>query len=49
MEEYKIENYIEIDGTDILIRELPEEKRKKISEEIQDTVMFSMGFVRKAG
>lgn len=49
MEDYKIENYIEIDGTDIPIKELPEEEHRKISEKIQDTMMFSMGFVRKVG
>ena len=49
MKQIKIENYIEIDGKDVPIKDLPEEERAKIAEKIQDRIMFAMGFKRKAG
>lgn len=44
-----IENYIEIDGQDILIDSLSEEERKKIGSLIQDRMMERAGYRRKAG
>lgn len=42
-----IENYIEIEGQDILIDSLPDEKRKRISLLIQDRLMEAAGYRRK--
>jgi len=41
-----IENYIEINGKDVLMDSLPEEKRRKIAGGIQDKMMESIGFMR---
>ncbi|WP_349947404.1 hypothetical protein ABFV83_02655 [Lacrimispora sp. BS-2] len=41
-----IENYVEIDGKNVLMDSLPEEKRKEIALMIQDKMMESMGFRR---
>ncbi|WP_200801315.1 hypothetical protein [Clostridium sp. Marseille-P2415] len=41
-----IENYIEINGKDVLMDSLPEEKRREISVIIQDRMMESIGFKR---
>ncbi len=49
MKEIKIENYIEVNGKDIPIEDLTEEERQQIAETIQDTMMFTMGYVRKVG
>lgn len=49
MKEIKIENYIEVNGKDVPMEELTEEERQKIAETIQDTMMFTMGYVRKVG
>ncbi|WP_166435284.1 hypothetical protein [Lacrimispora indolis] len=43
-----IENYIEINGKDVLMNSLPEEKRKEIALMIQDKMMGSIGFQRMA-
>lgn len=43
-----IENYIEINGKDVLINSLPEEKRKETALMIQDKMMESIGFQRMA-
>lgn len=42
-----IENFIEINGQDILIDSLPEEDRKRIGLLIQDRMMEQMGYKRK--
>lgn len=47
MSESNITNYIEIDGKDVLFDSLPIEKRKELSEKIQDKMMFPLGFRRK--
>lgn len=41
-----IENYIEINGQDVLMDSLPEEKRREIARVIQDKMMESIGFMR---
>lgn len=41
-----IENYIEINGKDVLMDSLPEEKRREIAVIIQDRMMESIGFKR---
>lgn len=46
-QELKIINYIDINGEDVPIETLPEEKRKKIAEMIQDRMMATVGFRRK--
>lgn len=43
-----IENFIEIDGKDILIDSLPDEDRKRIGLLIQDRIMELAGYKRKA-
>lgn len=47
-EEPVIENFIEIDGKDILIDSLPDEDRKRIGLLIQDRMMELAGYRRKA-
>jgi hypothetical protein len=42
----RIENYVEIDGKNVLMDSLPEEKRREIELMIQDKMMESMGFRR---
>jgi hypothetical protein len=42
----RIENYVEIDGKNVLMDSLPEEKRREIALMIQDKMMESMGFRR---
>ena len=46
-QELKIINYIDINGEDVPIETLPEEKRKKIAEMIPDRMMATVGFRRK--
>lgn len=41
-----IENYIEINGKDVLMDSLPEEERREIALIIQDRMMESIGFKR---
>ncbi|MEY8355892.1 hypothetical protein AALB39_21390 [Lachnospiraceae bacterium 54-53] len=41
-----IENYVEIEGMDVLMDSLPEEKRREIAEVIQNRMMESAGFER---
>ncbi len=42
-----IENFIEIDGRDVLIDTLPAEERKRIGILIQDKMMELAGYKRK--
>lgn len=42
-----IENYIEIDGEDVLMDSLPEEQQKKIKAMLQGRMMEAAGFKRK--
>ena len=44
----RMENYIEINGNDVLMNSLPEELRHEIALIIQDKMMESIGFERKA-
>ncbi len=46
MEKPRIINYIDIDGEDILMESLPDEKRRKIAETLQDRLMSAMGYKR---
>lgn len=43
-----IENYIEINGKDVLMDSLPEEKRREIAQMLQDKMMESIGFQRRS-
>lgn len=42
-----IENFIEIDGEDVLIDSLPEEERERIGLSIQEKMMERFGYRRK--
>lgn len=46
MQEIKIVNYINIAGEVMLWDDLPEEKKKKIAEELQVRMMTSAGYVK---
>lgn len=46
MEKPRIINYIDIDGEDVLMESLPDEKRRKIAETLQDRLMSAMGYER---
>lgn len=47
MREMVIMNYIDIDGENVPMESLEEEKRKKIAELIQDRIMSAAGYRRK--
>ncbi len=44
-----IENFIEIDGSDVSIESLPDEERERIGILIQDRMMELAGYRRKTG
>ncbi len=44
MEEISIVNYVEIDGQEVLLEKLSPEKRKEISETIQERFMKAAGY-----
>jgi len=44
--EPKIENYIEIDGQEILFDSLQEDQKKEIAAIIQDRIMEPLGYIR---
>lgn len=47
VEKYRIVNYIEVDGEDIPMEKLSEEKRSKLSCLLADKMMISAGYKRK--
>lgn len=47
LREMVIMNYIDIDGENVPMESLEEEKRKKIAELIQDRIMSAAGYRRK--
>lgn len=47
MGEITVINYINVDGKDVLFESLPEEKRRRIAEAIQDRMMERAGYRRK--
>ena len=47
MGEIKVINDINLDGEDVLFDSLPEEKRRRIAEAIQDKMMALAGYRRK--
>ena len=48
MQDIKIVNYVNVAGEVIPWDELPAEKRQKIAEVIQETMMSSAGYRRKS-
>jgi hypothetical protein len=47
VEKYRIVNYIEVDGEDIPMEKLSEEKRSKLPCLLADKMMISAGYKRK--
>lgn len=46
MQDIRIINYVVMSGETILWDDLPEEKRRKVAEALQDTIMYSAGYRR---
>ncbi len=47
MEGFRIVNYVEIGGREVLLEELTPEERKKVSETIQERLMKAAGYKRQ--
>jgi len=47
LEGLRIINFMEVNGEDVQLDNLPEVKRKEIAEAIQDKMMTSVGYRRK--
>ena len=47
VEKYRIVNYIEVDGEDVPMEKLSEEKRSKLPCLLADKMMISAGYKRK--
>lgn len=45
--ELQIVNYIDLYGEDVRMDSLPDEKRKKIAEQLQDVLMLRAGYKRR--
>lgn len=45
--ELQIVNYIDLYGEDVRMDSLPDEKRKKIAEQLQDALMLRAGYKRR--